>query len=69
MADLIVTVSYCGIRVFRYDNTNVEYFMQDDCVLEIMDANTGEIYKQTPGWDPMFVMQEISELVKGQCEK
>ena len=28
---------------------SVDFFMDDPCILEIMDAQTGEIYKYTPG--------------------
>ena len=66
LPDLIITTTYGGLHVFRHDHCALDYHMGDDCVLEIMDANTGEVYKHTSGWDPMLLMREISELVKGR---
>ena len=48
MKDLIIAASFCGIRMYRTRGP-VEFFLDDPCILEIMDAQTGEIYKYTPG--------------------
>lgn len=66
LTDLIVVTTFGGLHAFRHNHCALDYHMQDESVLEIMDANTGEVYKQTPGWDPMLLMREISELVKGR---
>ena len=48
MKDLIIAASFCGTRMYRTRGL-LDFFMDDPCILEIMDAQTGEIYKYTPG--------------------
>jgi len=44
MKDIIVVTTFGGLHVFR-DLASPEYYLNDKCVLEIMDAQTGEMYK------------------------
>ena len=62
MHDLIITANFCGLRVFR-TVASVALYMDDARVLEIMDAETGEVYKTAAGWDGSALLPQIAELL------
>ena len=64
LPNLIITTTYGGLHVFRHDHCSPKYHMQDESVLEIMDANTGELYKTTQGWDSRLLEKDIAELLR-----
>ena len=64
LPDLIVTTTFGGLHVFRHNHCSPKYHMQDQSVLEIMDANTGEIYKTTQGWNSTYLEKDIAELLR-----
>lgn len=69
MKDVIVVTTFGGLHVFRCTTNRITHYLNDTTVLEVMDAQTGEMYKYAPGVSYIGALwAEVSNLLEGGAE-